>query len=144
MYKIVLPLLISGIITITYADSATQTDWSGGSEVLGPVIDWGDQFYQSSCIWSGYPGIALLMHDVLEHIVDGEFDCAFFPNNAASSSENKSYLKKLKRPASLVRMFKDYGSHKRDALNIPNRYTTNPQAEVLVFGDIPTKYFMNI
>jgi hypothetical protein len=73
-----------------------------------------------------------------------ELDCAFLPNNAASNSEYKSNLKKFKRPASLVRIFKDYGSRKRDDLNIPKRYTTNPQSEVLVFGNIPESYFMNI
>jgi hypothetical protein len=77
VYRIFLPLLIILCITITFADSAVQTDWSGGDGILGPVIDWGDEFYQSSCInWSGYPGIARLMQSILEHTVDGDFDFA--------------------------------------------------------------------
>ncbi len=78
MFIRILFLLIFGFITFTFADSAVQTDWSGGSGVLGPVIDWGNEFYQSSSInWSGYPGIALLMQSILEHTVDGDFLGAF-------------------------------------------------------------------
>lgn len=58
-----------------YADFATQTDWSGGDGILGPVFDWGNEFYQSLWIdWSGYPGIMLLSPGILEHTVDGAFD----------------------------------------------------------------------
>ncbi len=58
-----------------YADLATQTDWSGGDGVLGPVLDWGNEFYQSSNInWSDIPGSLLLSHIILEHTVDGAFD----------------------------------------------------------------------
>jgi hypothetical protein len=72
-----LPLLIYGIITITFAESATQTDWSGGSGVVGPVIDWGDKFFNSESIyWSGYPGIARIMHTVMEHSVDENYNGA--------------------------------------------------------------------
>jgi hypothetical protein len=66
------------LIPFTFADTAVQTDWSGGSGIYGPVTDWSNQFYQSSCMnWSGYPGIALLMQSVLEHTVDGTFDAAY-------------------------------------------------------------------
>ena len=71
----ILFLLFFSFITITFADSAVQTDWSGGPGVLGPVIDWDNEFYQSSSInWSGYPGIARLMQSILGHTVDGTFD----------------------------------------------------------------------
>lgn len=74
MYCRVLALLILGFFFDINADSAVQSDWSGGSGVLGPVIDWGDEFNSSLCInWSGYPGIALLMQSILEHTVDGNF-----------------------------------------------------------------------
>ena len=73
-----------------------------------------------------------------------ELDCAFYPENAARYRENKRNLKKLKEAESLENMFKDFGTKKRLDLNIPKKYTTNPQAEVLVFGNIPLNYFLNI
>ncbi len=74
MFIRILPLLIFGSITLTSADSEVQTDWSGGSGVLGPAIDWGDEFYQSSSVnWSGYPGSAQLMQYALEHVVAVEY-----------------------------------------------------------------------
>ena len=44
MFIKILPLVIFGFSTFAFADSATQTDWSGGPGVLGSVIDWGDEF----------------------------------------------------------------------------------------------------
>jgi hypothetical protein len=67
-------LLIS---LITYADSASQTDWSGGDGFLGPVFVWGNEFYQSSGIdWSDYPGSLLLSQNTPGHNVDWDFDNA--------------------------------------------------------------------
>ena len=77
MYKIFLPFLILSSITVTYADSAVQTDWSGGDGILGPVLDWGDEFYQSLYIdWSNYPGFLLLSQGILEYTIDGSFNTA--------------------------------------------------------------------
>ena len=77
MYKIFLPFLIISSITITYADSAVQTDWSGGDEILGPVLDWSNQFHQSMDIdWSDFPGTLLLMRSIMEHTIDGSFNGA--------------------------------------------------------------------
>jgi hypothetical protein len=41
-------------------------------------------------------------------------------------------------------MFDDSGGIIRKDLNIPDCYTTDPQAEVLVFERIPTYYFKKI
>ncbi len=58
----------------SYADSALQTDWSGGYGILGPILDWGNRFYQSSNInWSDIPGSLLLPEGILEHTIDGYF-----------------------------------------------------------------------
>ena len=63
--------------TFLYSDEAQQTDWSGGDGVLWPVLDWGNEFWQSSDInWSDYPGSLLLSEGFLEHIVDGGFNDA--------------------------------------------------------------------
>jgi len=67
-------LLISSVLlllpSISYADSSTQTDWSGGPFFSGPVMDWTDQFYGERCIeWGDFPGSTVL--GLCEkHIVD--------------------------------------------------------------------------
>ncbi len=72
MYIRILPLLIFGFLTITFADSAVQTDWSGGPGVLGPVIDWDNEFYMDTDMsYSNPSDLVLLMTS--EHTVDGEF-----------------------------------------------------------------------
>jgi hypothetical protein len=45
------------LASICLAGTATQTDWSGGDGVLGPVIDWGEEFYTDTDInWLSSPG----------------------------------------------------------------------------------------
>ncbi len=74
MFRIILPLMIFGSFMAVYANSAIQTDWSGGDGVLGPVQDWGNEFYQYSTVdWIDNPDILLLMQSSLEHNVDGNF-----------------------------------------------------------------------
>ena len=59
----------------THADFAVQTDWSEGDGILGPVLDWGNKFYQFSGIdWSDNPGFLLILQGSLEHTVDGGFE----------------------------------------------------------------------
>ena len=70
----ILPLLISAFITITFADSAVQTDWSGGPGVLGPVIDWGNEFHIEAGVSYSNPSNLVLLP--LEHTVDGDYDAA--------------------------------------------------------------------
>ncbi|MCK5115603.1 MAG: T9SS type A sorting domain-containing protein [Candidatus Aegiribacteria sp.] len=68
----IIPLLIFCFITITFADSATQTDWSGGDGIIGPVIDWSTSFYADTDIQCyTYPSELVLLH--LDHTVDGDF-----------------------------------------------------------------------
>ena len=61
-----------------YADSAVQTDWSDGGGIPGPVLEWGNEFYQSSFInWYTNPGFLNVIEGcILEHTVDGDFDGA--------------------------------------------------------------------
>jgi len=66
--------LVLLLIQIVNADSATQTDWSEGSGVLGPVIDWNSQFfYSSDIVWDSLPG-AIALSQTIEHTVDAEVD----------------------------------------------------------------------
>ena len=79
MYKTFLPFLIITSISLTYADSAIQTDWSGGSGVWGPVTEFGTEFYFDSgmACYSGSGDLALGMIDnVVPHNVAWEFDGA--------------------------------------------------------------------
>ena len=76
MYRIILPLLISGFITITFADSATQTDWSGGPGLwIQEVLDWNEYFYSESCIQFHNPGMLCLLYT--ENTVDGDYNGAY-------------------------------------------------------------------
>ena len=52
--SVIIPLSLSN------ADSATQTDWSGGSGVPGPNLVWGDRFCSSSGIFPTVPGLLML------------------------------------------------------------------------------------
>ncbi len=63
---LVLPFLLS----FSYGDSASQTDWSGGPGVPGPVTDLGTEFYQdtgTSYYESGY----LCLGNVLSQVPQG-------------------------------------------------------------------------
>jgi len=78
VYIRILPLLLSGFIIITHADSAVQTDWSGGDGILGPVDVWGNEFYMDTGMFYSNPSDLVLQ--LLEHTVDGAFDgaCAVY------------------------------------------------------------------
>ena len=79
MNRIILPLLIVGSINVTYADSASQTDWSGGPGVWGPVTEFGIEFYFDSgmACYSTSGDLALGMIDnVVPHNVAWNFELA--------------------------------------------------------------------
>ena len=72
---IILILLLVITQHVVYADSATQTDWSGGYGIQGPVLDWDQNFYQFSSIdWIDNPGILLLTQVFLRYDVVNNFD----------------------------------------------------------------------
>lgn len=61
MYPLKYSILVLFLVAFVHADSAVQTDWSGGDEIPGPVLDWSNGFYQSSYIdWSGYQEFLML------------------------------------------------------------------------------------
>lgn len=71
------------------------------------------------------------------------YDCGFFIRNAASSGFADRTSNEYKGVEALTRLFSQtYFSRSRNTniirstLNIPNNYTTNPQAEVLLFDSI--------
>lgn len=66
-----------------------------------------------------------------------EFNCEFYIENAASNNARNSNLRGDRTQSSALReMFEDYGTIRRTNLQIPNNFTTHPQAEVLVFNKI--------
>ncbi|UCE26759.1 MAG: VCBS repeat-containing protein, partial [Candidatus Coatesbacteria bacterium] len=71
-------VLTSGAYATTH--EATQTDWSGGPDVPGPVTDWDDTFDTSTDVsWLDFPGELHLSSSPktsVEHTVDGSFDGA--------------------------------------------------------------------
>ncbi|MCD4848004.1 MAG: T9SS type A sorting domain-containing protein [Candidatus Aegiribacteria sp.] len=74
MNRSILLLVISGFFINTYADSATQTDWSGGPYMYGygPVIDWSNTFdFYTDIYWESFPG-SLSLQNVIDHTVDGD------------------------------------------------------------------------
>ena len=83
-----------------------------------------------------------------------ELDCAFYQENAASNPApadgTTPSLEQRKTSRALTGMFvEDYVNRQgsrvsRQDLQIPNNYPTNPQAEVLVFDSIPTRYIKTV
>ena len=71
-------------------------------------------------------------------------DCAFCQTNAASSIISRIPLEQRKTFEALIQMFTDEENVSRDELAIPANFTTNPQAEVLVFDTIPIKYIRGV
>jgi len=73
-------------------------------------------------------------------------ECAFSSTNAGDSSVYNIPLARRMGLAPLQDMFADYGHKERASLKIPDHYTTNPQAEVLLLEgaaveDIKGVYF---
>jgi hypothetical protein len=53
------------------AGTATQTDWSGGDGISGPVTDWGDEFHaDTDANWSSSPGDLSIESVPMAHDVD--------------------------------------------------------------------------
>ncbi len=75
--------------------------------------------------------------------------CAFSDTNAGDSLAYSVPIALRQGVAALHSMFCDYGDIKRTTLNIPDHYTTNPQAEVLLLDgatidDITGVYFQKL
>ena len=90
---------------------------------------------------------------ILDKALLWELDCSFFYTNASSSLFKDRRLKEYKTLSAFNKMFCEkyppdilFENNEivRSDLKIPDYYTTNPQAEVLVFNDIPNKYILGI
>jgi len=54
-------LLVLLMFAVSYGDEATQTDWTGGDGISGPVFIWGDTFDDADSVnWQGEAGVLSL------------------------------------------------------------------------------------
>lgn len=75
----VISLMLVLSLSTSLTASPTQTDWSGGGGVQGPVTDWGDTFdFETNNYWLGSSDDLSLdivtLNTPVEHVVDSEFD----------------------------------------------------------------------
>lgn len=73
-----------------------------------------------------------------------KYDCAFCHTNAASNECRFIDIFERKKVQAFRRLFEDFDNIKRQDLQIPDYYTTDPQAEVLVFDKIHTEDFLKV
>ncbi len=73
-----------------------------------------------------------------------EKDCTFYPMNAAKSEFRNKDVNDFKGVEAFNAMFQERPRWTRAIAKIPESYTTNPQAEVLVFDQIEPKYILGI
>lgn len=71
-----------------------------------------------------------------------EKNCAFYPTNAANSRYSRLPLEQCQTTAAFEEMFLD--TFKRRSFLLGDCYTTDVQAEVMLFGTIETKYIQNV
>lgn len=70
-----------------------------------------------------------------------DFDCAFCSENAGSANMYQTDIKIRKGVKAFLKLFDEQaGCCSRNEMNLPSYYPTNPQAEVLVFSNIPVEY----
>ncbi len=66
--------------------------------------------------------------------------CCFCTNNAASNEVSAQTFESRQGLPALRALFDDYDNKKRAELNVPDYYTTNPQAEVLCIDSISPEF----
>jgi|LSQX01.1.fsa_nt_gb hypothetical protein len=114
-----------------------------------------DQCLESICLSISFPNYKMFYHYrqknsakwaviLLKPNILWELDCAFCNDNAAGSLVREIPLSERKNVHYLYSMFKDHLKNIRCSLEIPDSYTTSPQAEVLVFDPIPAEYITEI
>jgi hypothetical protein len=76
MFKKTLILLISiAVGSLAIAETAIQTDWSGGPGISGPVLNWGNTFdMENSVNWYSSTGeLNLTYASPMEHLISGSY-----------------------------------------------------------------------
>lgn len=94
-------------------------------------------FYRLRCMHPDYNWAVLK----IDPNVLVEFCCAYSWTNAADTSSSSIPIDVRTGEEAFLELFQDRdGYPRRESLNIPKSYPTNPQAEVLVFDTIPCGY----
>ncbi len=70
----VIPILLIVLVSVSFSDTATQTDWYNGGGVPGPVTDWYSSYDVTDQINDSGSSLRLAS---LEYTVDGDFSGAF-------------------------------------------------------------------
>lgn len=123
---------------------------AGATVVINDEARW-DGYPEASCLSIGFPNYKLFHVFgwnnpgttwavlAIQPSVLWDLDCAFFSTNAASNSMRFQPRKKRSDPFALTEMFVDPCANTGTARfpGLPAYYTTDPQAEVLVFDAIP-------
>ncbi|MEH6945366.1 DarT ssDNA thymidine ADP-ribosyltransferase family protein, partial [Bacillus sp. JJ722] len=74
-----------------------------------------------------------------------EKDCAFCIENAASTSITQTSIESRKGIQAFRRLYDEFPNKpNRKILNLPSAVPTNPQAEVLVFGNVEPSYIFSV
>jgi len=73
-----------------------------------------------------------------------DLDCAFCPGNAAGIAIKTIPISQRRDVEMLEAMFGERPEKRREELSIPLHFTTDPQAEVLVFGEIDPTYILAV
>ena len=72
-------------------------------------------------------------------------DCAFCRTNASDATVTCISIDRRKGANALLQLFDDWeGKPTRAEMGLPSNFPTNPQAEVLAFGVIPTYYIKTV
>ena len=71
-------------------------------------------------------------------------ECAFYPMNAAKSDVRYGDMNNFKGIVAFESMFEERPKWTREFTKLPEHYTTNPQAEVLVFDQIEPKHISGV
>jgi len=80
----------------------------------------------------------------LHHKVLWEKQVCFNTTNAADNSMSRQTFHARQGLPKFLELFGDYGAKQRASLNIPDHYTTNPQAEVLCIENIEPAYITDV
>lgn len=74
-----------------------------------------------------------------------EKDCAFCVENAASNSITQTSIESRKGVKAFRRLYDEFPNKPiRKSLNLHPVYPTNPQAEVLIFGNVEPSYIFSV
>ncbi|RKZ08197.1 hypothetical protein DRQ25_09625, partial [Candidatus Fermentibacteria bacterium] len=93
MYKKILTLFIFILFSIAYADSAVQTDWSGGPGVLIQDSSWTNTFHWETDIdWSTLPSTIVLPDTVIIDFYLGIGPPGGIPSVYSEDINNDGYM----------------------------------------------------